>query len=115
MSRPERKCYELLRELGIEVIRQYPIGKYSVDFYHEPSRTAIECFGSVHRIPTVAQRDAIRIPAIEALGYRVVILNETEMERWALLLARAFPWSALRPSDTMTFGTSRSESTGTIS
>jgi very-short-patch-repair endonuclease len=62
----------ILRQHGFPVRRQHPIGPYIVDFAVIKARLVIEIDGGIHALSEVAQRDATRQQANEALGWRVI-------------------------------------------
>jgi very-short-patch-repair endonuclease len=72
---PEAAAWKTLRTLrqhGVVVRRQHPVGGYVVDFAIVVARLIIEIDGAIHRLPDVERRDAERQRAIEAQGWRVV-------------------------------------------
>lgn len=72
---PEAAAWDALRalrDLGVVVRRQHPVGGYVVDFAIVRRKIVIEIDGGVHRLEEVALRDAERQAAIEALGWRVI-------------------------------------------
>ncbi len=90
-SKGEMAAAELFESLGIQVVRQAAVERYNVDFYHEATKTAIEVYGSVHRVfQSVAARDARREAWFLAHGHRFVILSTDEMHRWESILRKSF-------------------------
>jgi len=74
---PEQIAWEALRRLrrqGFPVRRQHPIGRFIVDFAIVKARLVIEIDGGVHRLSSVAEKDAIREKEITEHGWRVLRL-----------------------------------------
>ncbi|HEV2419502.1 MAG TPA: endonuclease domain-containing protein [Terriglobia bacterium] len=73
----EKAAWHLLRNrrlVGPKFRRQYPIGKYFVDFYCFDLRLAVELEGSVHSQPNQIRKDAIREDYLRRLGIKVVYI-----------------------------------------
>jgi len=71
----ERRAWYLLRgrrTLGLKFHRQYPIGKYVVDFYCFDIRLAIELDGGAHSQPIQIKRDAAKDEYLRSLGIQVL-------------------------------------------
>lgn len=68
------KILRRLRDEGIHIRRQHPIGRYVVDFAIARARLAIEIDGGIHDLPEVAAADAERQRIIEQLGWSVLRL-----------------------------------------
>ena len=73
-SRLEVKLARLLRESSLPAAeRQYPVGRFRLDFAWPAARIACECDGFEHHGARLAwKRDRGRLAAIEAAGWRVV-------------------------------------------
>ena len=77
---PERKLWELLRNRrfrGEKFRRQYPVGRYIVDFYHAEQKLIIELDGESH-----AERglpDEKRQSWLESEGYRVIRFSNDDV------------------------------------
>ncbi|HEX5482950.1 MAG TPA: endonuclease domain-containing protein [Terriglobia bacterium] len=74
-TQAERTAWHLLRDrrlAGLKFRRQYPIGKYTVDFYCFQLRLVIELEGSVHSQPGQMRKDAAREKYLRQLGIKVV-------------------------------------------
>lgn len=70
----ERQAWHLLRDrrtLGWKFHRQYPIGKYGVDFCCFDLRLAIELDGGAHSQPRQLKRVAEKDGYLKSLGIRV--------------------------------------------
>ena len=78
MNAFEYSIYSRLNSAGFQVVPQYGVGNYRIDFAvvhpDDPSRfvLAIECDGaSYHSLPTARERDRLRQDALERRGWRV--------------------------------------------
>lgn len=88
---PEQIAWETLRSFraqGLPVRRQHQIGRFIVDFAIVKAKLAIEIDGGVHRLSSVAEKDAIRDKEISEQGWRVLrVPAETAMnEQYFLAL-----------------------------
>ena len=83
MSAPEAKLWSALRQLraqGHHVRRQVPIGPYYADFASHRAKLVIEVDGGTHFGGGAEHRDALRTERMNADGYRVVrVLNSDVM------------------------------------
>ncbi len=81
MSLPETVLWQHLRRsaLGFRVRRQYPAGRYILDFYCAPVRLAIEIDGGAHDFGDRPERDAARDRWLEAQGVQVVRLRARDV------------------------------------
>lgn len=77
MNAFEHSIYSRLTSAGFQVLPQYGVGKYRIDFAvvspNDPSKfaLAIECDGaSYHSQPTARERDRLRQDALERRGWR---------------------------------------------
>ena len=71
----EQRAWSLLRTLrdeGVAVRRQHPIGRYVADFAIMRARVAIEIDGPLHEAPEHRLLDQDRDRAFAALGWRVL-------------------------------------------
>ncbi|MBR6162769.1 endonuclease domain-containing protein [bacterium] len=71
----ERKMWNLLRNHKIENLkfkRQYPIGKYIVDFICTDIQLIIEIDGGQHNEPHNIQLDSERTQYLKSRGYEVI-------------------------------------------
>jgi len=57
---------------GLKFRRQYPIGRYSVDFFCFERNFALELDGSVHSQPTQARLDKAKDAYLASRGIRVL-------------------------------------------
>jgi very-short-patch-repair endonuclease len=72
---PEAIAWDALRTLrtqGFPVRRQYPIGKFIVDFAITRTRLVVEVDGAIHGLESVAERDVERDAEIKRAGWRVL-------------------------------------------
>jgi very-short-patch-repair endonuclease len=63
-----------LRFRGFKFRRQYPVGRYIVDFCCPQRRLVVELDGSVHAQPSQTKRDARRDTELKRMGYTVTRL-----------------------------------------
>ena len=80
MTDAERKLWHALRDrrlAGHKFRRQHPIGPYVADFYCEAKRLMVEVDGGQHT--RRQQADAKRTKWLEARGYRVIRLWNSEV------------------------------------
>ena len=71
----EQKMWSILRAKqfqGLHFVRQYPIGKYIVDFACRSKKKIIEIDGGQHNETKNREDDEIRTKYLEALGYKVI-------------------------------------------
>jgi hypothetical protein len=74
-TKPERKMKELLDQLGVEYIFQYPIGKYLCDFYVPSRNLVIEVDGEYwHNYPDGREVDKTKDGYLKGNGYKVIRL-----------------------------------------
>ncbi len=88
-TRPDARLWSELRgrKLGVTFRRQVPIGRYIADFLAPQVKLVVEVDGSAHR--GRAQADSRRDRALQARGYRVLRLSDTEvMEQLPLAVTR---------------------------
>jgi very-short-patch-repair endonuclease len=62
---------------GFKFRRQFPIGRYIVDFYNHANRLVIEIDGSVHN--TTKEYDGNRDAYLQACGYKVLRFTNSEI------------------------------------
>lgn len=75
-----------LREFGFPVRRQHPIAGFVVDFAIPKARLVIEIDGGIHRLASVAERDASRDRQLVEAGWEVLrISNEDASDADRLL------------------------------
>lgn len=74
----EQKLWKVLRQTDLHFRRQAPFGSYVVDFVCHAHRLIIEVDGGVHRLESVAARDAAREAWLLGRGYRVVRVSNDE-------------------------------------
>lgn len=76
----EKMVRSVLESLGVEFVRQHPIGRYIADFYVPDKNLVIECDGEYwHSIDGRPDRDARRDRWMLARGYKVLRLGEREI------------------------------------
>ena len=74
-TKEERILWQLLRNrqfFGLKFRRQFPIGKYIVDFVRESKKVVIELDGGQHNEPENVLLDEERTKFIENQGYKVI-------------------------------------------
>jgi len=76
----ERKLWEALRKLKLNIRRQAPIGDYVADFACHSARLVVEVDGYYHTLPARQLRDAARDAWLRSKGYRVVRFTDREAE-----------------------------------
>ncbi len=57
---------------GLRFRRQHPVGPYTLDFYCEDARLAVEIDGSGHEHPDIARHDARRTEWLNPRGIEVM-------------------------------------------
>lgn len=78
-------AWEVLREFrkhGFPVRRQHEVGRFVVDFAVVKAKLAIEIDGGIHKLPAVAERDAVREKEIVESGWRIsaeVAMSEEQL------------------------------------
>jgi len=77
----EVKLARLLRRSVLPVpLRQYPVGRYRLDFAWPARRVACECDGFEHHGSRLAwKRDRARLAAVEGAGWRVVQVTRDDV------------------------------------
>jgi very-short-patch-repair endonuclease len=63
---------------GLKFRRQFPVGRYIVDFYHHPNRLVIEVDGSVHKDTKGYDRN--RDAYLQAYGCKILRFTNSEIE-----------------------------------
>ncbi len=84
MTRAESLLWRALRGhrlAGLHVRRQAPFGPYIADFLCVRARLVIEVDGATHSNPDELERDAKRDAWFAANGYRVLRLQNAEIDR----------------------------------
>ena len=79
----EQKLWELLRKRsfnGLKFSRQYPIGKYIVDFVCRRKKLVIEIDGGQHNETNNIVYDEERTKFIESKGYKVIRFWNNEID-----------------------------------
>ena len=79
----EQKLWELLRKKnfnGLKFTRQYPIGKYIVDFACRRRKIIIEIDGGQHNENENIQYDNERTKYLENLGYKIIRFWNNEID-----------------------------------
>ena len=74
-TKEERILWQLLRNhqfFGLKFRRQFPIGKYIVDFVWKSKKVVIELDGGQHNEPENILLDEERTKFIENQGYKVI-------------------------------------------
>lgn len=77
----EKIMARVLAENNIDVIAQYSLGPYTVDFAIPDNLIAIECDGDYwHSLPDSYARDRRKDKFLNGKGWRVIRLSETEIK-----------------------------------
>lgn len=87
----EQRVWKALRKLnlnGSPFRRQVPLGPYVADFAHHGAKLIVELDGGVHRLPSVALRDAERDAWLTAAGWRILRFANDEAADPHALTAR---------------------------
>jgi very-short-patch-repair endonuclease len=64
---------------GLKFTRQFPVGRYIVDFYCDKIKLAIELEGSIHDTPEQQEYDAERKEEIESTGMTIIVFRNEEV------------------------------------
>jgi very-short-patch-repair endonuclease len=72
LTASERKLWEALRALKLNIRRQAPIGRYIVDFTYLGTKTILEVDSARHDLPEAQLHDAERDSWLTSEGYRVL-------------------------------------------
>ncbi|HEX6860118.1 MAG TPA: endonuclease domain-containing protein [Caulobacteraceae bacterium] len=78
MNASERRLWEALRKLKLNIRRQAPIGRYIVDFVHLGSKLVIEIDGTRHDLSEAQLHDAQRDAWLKSEGYRVLRIRDAD-------------------------------------
>lgn len=79
----EQTLWNVLRNRafgGLKFFRQYPIGRYIVDFYCHEKRLAIEIDGKIHTKQSNKEYDTIRQEELESTNLKVLRFSNDEIE-----------------------------------
>ena len=80
MTLPEKKLWEELRKLDLNIRRQAPIGRYVADFACHAASLVIEVDGPMHDLPDEQLRDLGRTEWLRSQGYHVMrVPNEVAL------------------------------------
>ena len=69
---PEKLLWADLRKMKLNVRRQTPLGRFTVDFLHHESRLIIEVDGPIHDAPEAREHDRARTDWLKSQGFRVL-------------------------------------------
>ena len=72
MTLPEKVLAKALRQAGLHVRRQAPIGRYIADFAFHGARVIVEVDGFRHDLPEAQLHDAERDEWLASQGYRIL-------------------------------------------
>jgi adenine-specific DNA-methyltransferase len=78
----EKKLWGILRNrqlAGIKFRRQFPIGRYILDFYSPEFNLGIEADGGQHYEDGGRQRDKLRTEELSELGIKILRFSDTEI------------------------------------
>ncbi|MGE3719526.1 MAG: endonuclease domain-containing protein [Bauldia sp.] len=81
-TRAEARLWRLLRNRNLDrwkFRRQHPIDRYVVDFVTLEGRLIVEIDGATHSLPSEIRYDETRTRYLEALGYRVLRVTNTDV------------------------------------
>lgn len=78
-SHVEERFNEELEKLNVEYVRQFPIGKYSADFYFPKTKTVLEIDGKDYHFANNEQfnRDRVRDEVMVKKGFTVIRVTGT--------------------------------------
>ena len=80
MTKEERHLwYDFLKTYPVQFKRQYPVGRYVVDFYCYQAKLVIELDGSQHYAPDAIQQDEIRTRFLQQQGLSVLRFSNREV------------------------------------
>ena len=78
----EKKLWAVLRNRGLAGVkfrRQFPVGKYILDFYCPEYKLSIEADGGQHYEDEVRQRDELRIIELSKLGVEMLRFSDIDI------------------------------------
>ena len=78
----EKKLWRILRNrqlTGIKFRRQFPVGKYILDFYSPEYRLGIEADGGQHYKDEGKKRDELRTRELSRLGVKIIRFSDREI------------------------------------
>lgn len=78
----EEKLISALHRFGVEIITQYPIGKYFADIYIPDSNLVVECDGA--EFHQDKERDNARDEFMKSKGYSVIRFSGSDIHQDAL-------------------------------
>jgi very-short-patch-repair endonuclease len=78
MTVGEKKLWEALRRLKLNIRRQAPIGRYIADFVHLGSRLVIEVDGMRHELADAQLHDLERDAWLKGEGFRVLRVRDAD-------------------------------------
>jgi len=81
-SDAEKKLWEVLRNRqlkGAKFRRQFPVGRYILDFYCPEYRLGIEADGGQHYEDKGGQKDGLRTRKLNELGVKIVRFSDREI------------------------------------
>ncbi len=64
---------------GVKFRRQFPIGRYILDFYSPEYSVGIEADGGQHYQGGIRQNDEVRTEELSRLGIRILRFNDREI------------------------------------
>ncbi len=73
--------YQFLRTYPVQFKRQYPIGKYFVDFYCYRAKLIIELDGSQHFVPEAMEYDKDRTLYLSSQGFYVFRVSNLDVNQ----------------------------------
>jgi very-short-patch-repair endonuclease len=98
----EAKLWEALRNRrlkGYKFRRQYPVGRWIVDFYCLERSLGIEVDGSMHDLHMVRERDQAREELLRQFGIQIIRVTADQIERDLTSVLRVIAGELLSPAD----------------
>lgn len=78
----ELSIEDVLKSIGITYIKQFQLGRFSVDFAIPEKKVLIECDGDYwHSLPTSKSRDDRKDTLARSLGWKMLRLTETQINK----------------------------------
>lgn len=78
MPASERRLWDALRKLKLNIRRQAPVGRYVADFVHLGTRLVIEVDGARHELPEAQLHDYERDTWMRSEGFEVLRIRDRD-------------------------------------
>ena len=78
----EKKLWAILRNrqlVGVKFRRQFPVGKYVLDFYSPRYKLGVEADGGQHYEDEGKYRDEVRLIGLSKLGIEILRVSDREI------------------------------------